>query len=122
MISEVEEIILEWDKCALEVEAAIRERSYIKFRKMFIKGNSCFKKIRELIEKGEAPKLKEIKEKVRKTVADWKKVSEEIPGWVSEMKAELEKKKKAANRDKKLSGAYKKFAKHTGTKLRIKAR
>lgn len=120
MRSEIEKIILEWDKYAIEVQAAINERDYSKFRRMFINGDRCFKKIRALIEKGE--NLKEIKEKVEKTVSDWTKVSEKIPEWISEMKLEFKKRKETAQRDKKLSGAYKKFTKHTGTKLRVKAR
>jgi len=122
MINEIDEIILEWDVCAAEIETAIQERNYGKFRKTFIKGKKCFNKIKALVEKGEACKLKEAKEKVEKAVSDWRKVSERIPEWLSEMKTELRKRKEAANRDKKLSGAYKKYTKSTGTKLKIKAR
>lgn len=125
MTSKIEEIILDWDNCAIEVKAAIGKRDYGGFRKMFIKGNRCFKKIKELIEKGDIQNLKdlkEIKEKVSKTVSDWTIVSKEIPEWISEMKSELDKKKAIAKKDKKLSGAYKKFTKNTGIKLKVKAR
>ena len=120
-MTEIEETIIEWNSCAVEIETAVADRNFEKFREIFRKGNSCFRKIRTVIEKGEVQKLKDIRLKVEQAVAEWKKVSGQIPAWMAEMKAEIQKRKDAASRDKRLNNAYN-YTKNTGNKLKVKAR
>ncbi len=111
-------LIEDWNLCCDNLEAAILEKNYTKFKYIFRKGSKYFDEITVAISKNKDEFMK-IRQEVKNVVDNWQKLVTIIEPWMNEIKETAEREGiKKANKIKmnKVYGSVK----QAGKNLRIR--
>ncbi len=111
-------LIESWNLCCDDLETAILEKNYTKFKYIFRKGSKCFDDIIVAISNNKDEFI-EISQEIKKVVDNWQKLVAIIEPWMNEIKETAEREGIKKTNKIKMNKVYG-SVKQAGKNLRIR--